>query len=174
MNDQSGAKTLVLCLGSRGRRDDGAAWRVAEALLADPPRGAEVRMSALSGTRLLDQMEGFERVVVVDSVASGLREPGAVTVVPLKAAEAARERGLELPKVLADARALGAPVPARVDVVAIEVSAAGGEAGLTPEVADAVHVAAVRVRELLGDAGPAPAELSWAVGGGLASSRWFP
>ena len=181
MNDRRNApKTLVLCLGNRIRKDDGVGWRVAESLLADPPRGAEVRMTALSGLYLLDEMEGFDRVVVVDAVATGKRPPGAVVTVPLSAVEAppgASPHGLGLPSALRSARALGAPVPAQVDVVAIEVAdMATVEVGLTPAVAAAVPVAVVRVRELV--AGPAPDEAGLpphvAASGGLAASRWFP
>ncbi len=172
-------RALVLCLGNLVRRDDGVGWRVAEALLADPPRGAEVRMSALSGLYLLDEMEGFDRVVVVDAVATGDHDPGTVSAFPLSAIRGARAespRGLGLPAALSTAEALGAPLPPRIDVVAIEVAGEGSaDAGLTPAVAAAVPVAAVRVREALATEAPAPnAPAPLSGGAGLSGDRWFP
>jgi hydrogenase maturation protease len=147
-------ETLVLCLGNSIRRDDGVGWRVAESLLVDaPPPGAVVRMTALSGLYLLDEMEGFDRVVVVDAVATGRHLPGTVLSFPLEAVHAApgpAPHGLGLPSAIEVARRMGAPVPSRVDVVAIEVAdmhAIGF--GLSPAVAAAVPAAVARVREAL-------------------------
>jgi len=181
MSERSQSKrTLVLCLGSRIRRDDGVGYRVAEALLENPPAGAEIRMSAVSGLHVIDEMEGFERVVVVDAVATGRRAPGTVSVFPLSAAGAAPEpsrHGSRLPSALEAAGARGAPVPSRVDLVAIEVAGkAASEQGLTPAVAAAVPLAAVRVREALASPlSPASVPIPRAVPtDGLAANRWFP
>jgi len=149
-----GDGTLVLCLGNSIRRDDGVGWRVAETLLAEAqPPGVEVRRTALSGLYLLDEMEGFERVVVVDAVATGRHEPGTVLSFALKAIRVSpgpSPHGLGLPSVLNLARRMGAAVPSRVDVVAIEVADMQTvEIGLTPAVEAAVPEAALRVREAL-------------------------
>lgn len=153
-------ETLVLCLGNSIRRDDGVGWRVAETLLVDaPPPGVEVRMTALSGLYLLDEMEGYDRVVVVDAVATGRHAPGTVLSFPLQAVHAApgpSPHGLGLPTAIDLARRMGAEVPSRVDVVAIEVADMHGIGiGLSPAVAAAVPAAAARVRQALG--APAPA-----------------
>ena len=181
--------TLVLCLGNAIRRDDGVGWRVAEALLADRPAGVEVRMTALSGLYLLDEMDGYDRVVLVDAVATGRHAPGTVLAFPLEAARGApgaAPHSLGLPSVLQAARTLGARVPSRVEVVAVEVADMGSvEVGLTPAVAAAVPEAARRVRAVLGGelspmprpAAPAPPEAPAPLAppaSGLAASRWFP
>ena len=145
------APVLVLCLGNALRRDDAVALRVADALeSAPPPEGAAVRRSAASGLYLLDEMEGFDRVVVVDAVRTGAHPPGAVLSFPLEdlhAPEGPSPHAIGLPSALARARAAGAPVPSRIHVVAVEVvdMATVGE-GLTPEVAAAVAPAAATVR----------------------------
>ena len=145
------APVLVLCLGNALRRDDAVALRVADALeRAPPPEGAAVRRSAASGLYLLDEMEGFDRVVVVDAVRTGAHPPGAVLSFPLEdlhAPEGPSPHSIGLPSALARARAAGAPVPSRIHVVAVEVvdMATVGE-GLTPEVAAAVAPAAATVR----------------------------
>jgi hydrogenase maturation protease len=144
---------LVLCLGNALRRDDAVALRVADLLEADPPEGAVVRRSALSGLYLLDEMEGFDRVVVVDAVRTQARPPGTVLSFPLEelhAPEGPSPHSIGLPSALARAGAAGAPVPERVHVVAVEVldMETVGE-GLTEAVEAAVVPAARAVREAL-------------------------
>ncbi|HEY6002179.1 MAG TPA: hydrogenase maturation protease [Anaeromyxobacter sp.] len=141
---------LVLCLGNALRRDDAVALRVADALEADPPAGAVVRRSALSGLYLLDEMEGSDRVVVVDAVRTGAHPPGAVLSFPLEeihSPEGPSPHAIGLPSALARAKAAGAPVPEKVHVVAVEVLDMGtvGE-GLTAAVEAAVGPAAEAVR----------------------------
>ncbi|WP_242395026.1 hydrogenase maturation protease [Anaeromyxobacter oryzisoli] len=141
---------LVLCLGNAIRRDDAVALRVADALDAAPEPGAVVRRSAGSGLYLLDDMEGFDRVVVVDAVRTGAFPPGAVHSVPLEAIRAPggpSPHAIGLPSALALARDAGAPVPARIHVVAVEVleMESIGE-GLTPAVEAAVPAAVEAVR----------------------------
>ncbi len=146
------APVLVLCLGNAIRRDDAVARRVADALRPGPD-GAVVRTSAASGLYLLDEMEGFDRVVVVDAVRTGARAAGAVlsfALEDLRAPEGPSPHAIGLPSALARARRAGAPVPSRVHVVAIEVldMETVGE-GLTPEVAAAVAPGAAAVREAI-------------------------
>ena len=142
--------TLVLCLGNALRRDDAVALRVADLLDAAPPPGAIVRRSALSGLYLLDEMDGFDRVVVVDAVRTRAHPPGAVLSFPiedLRSPGGPSPHAIGLPSALARARAAGAPVPAAVRVVAVEVLDMEnvGE-GLTPAVEAAVRPAADAVR----------------------------
>jgi hydrogenase maturation protease len=140
---------LVLCLGNALRSDDAVALRVADLLEAAPPAGAVLRRTAVSGLYLLDEMEGFDRVVVVDAVRTG-RPAGTVLSFPLealRAPEGPSPHSIGLPSVLARAKAAGAPVPSTIHVVAVEVLdlETVGE-GLTPEVARAVPAAAEAVR----------------------------
>jgi len=144
---------LVLCLGNALRRDDAVALRVADLLEASPPPGAVIRRTAAAGLYLLDEMEGFDRVVVVDAVRTGLRAPGSVLSFPLedlRGPEGPSPHSIGLPSALARARAAGAPVPSRIHVVAVEVLELDvvGE-GLTPAVAAAVAPAADAVRAAL-------------------------
>ncbi len=141
---------LILCLGNALRRDDAVALRVADRLEADPPPGARIRRTAVSGLYLLDEMDGFDRAVVVDAVRTGARPPGAVLSFPLedlRAPEGPSPHSIGLPSALGRARAAGAPVPSRIHVVAIEVVELDtiGE-GLTPAVEAAIEPAAAAVR----------------------------
>jgi hydrogenase maturation protease len=140
----------VLCLGNALRRDDAVALRVADLLDADPPPGAIVRRTAVSGLYLLDEMEGLDRIVVVDAVRTGRHAPGTVLSFPLedlRAPAGPSPHSIGLPSALARARAAGAPVPSRIHVVAVEVLELDtvGE-GLTPAVEAAVGPAAAAAR----------------------------
>jgi len=141
---------LVLCLGNALRRDDAVALRTADLLDADPPPGAAVRRTAVSGLYLLDEMEGYDRVVVVDAVRTGRHASGTVLSFPLedlRAPEGPSPHSIGLPSALARARASGAPVPSRIHVVAVEVEdmESVGE-GLTPAVERAIPAAVAAVR----------------------------
>lgn len=142
---------LVLCLGNALRRDDAVALHVARALQAEPEPGAAVAVSARAGLYLLDDMEGYERVVVVDAVQTGAHPPGEVHALPLEALHAPAgpsPHAIGLPSALALARASGAPVPERVWLVLVEVAELDtiGE-GLSPAVAAAVPRAVAATRE---------------------------
>ncbi len=144
------APVLVLCLGNPLRRDDAAALRIADALEAAPEPGATVRRSAKAGLYLLDDMEGFDRVVVVDAVRTGAFPPGTIHSVPLEEIRAPggpSPHAIGLPSALALARDAGAPVPSRIHVVAVEVLELEtiGE-GLTPAVEVAIPPAVEAVR----------------------------
>jgi hydrogenase maturation protease len=141
---------LVLCLGNPLRSDDAVALHVARALEASPPPGATITVSARAGLYLLDDMEGFDSVVVVDAVQTGQHPPGTVHQLPLEALHSPAgpsPHAVGLPSVLALARASGAPVPERVELVLIEAEVMDlvGE-GLTPRVAAAVMPAVEAVR----------------------------
>jgi hydrogenase maturation protease len=146
---------LVLAMGNAIRRDDAVALRTADLLDADPPAAAAVRRTAASGLYLLDEMEGFDRVVVVDAVRTGRHPPGTVlsfALEDLRAPEGPSPHSIGLPSALARARAAGAPVPSRVHVVAVEVldMETIGE-GLTPAVERAIPAAAEAVRRAVAE-----------------------
>jgi hydrogenase maturation protease len=126
------------------------ALRVADALRADPPADAAVRTTAVAGLYLVDELEGFDRAVVVDAVRTGRHPPGAVLsfdLEDLRSPEGPSPHAIGLPSALARARRAGLPVPARIHVVAVEVEELDVVGvGLTPAVAAAVAPAAAEVR----------------------------
>ena len=145
---------LVLCLGNPLRRDDAVALHVARALEAAPSPGVTVKVSARAGLYLLDDMEGFEAVVVVDAVQTGAHPPGTVHALPLESLHSPAgpsPHAIGLPSALALARASGAPVPGRIELVLVEVEVLDqvGE-GLAPAVAAAIEPAVEAVRAACG------------------------
>lgn len=151
MSDPVPPEVLILCLGNALRRDDAVALHVARALAAAPPAGAVVATSARAGLYLLDDMEGYDRVVVVDAVRTGGHPAGEVHALALEELHAPAgpsPHAVGLPSALALARAAGAPVPSRVWLVLVEVEEMEtiGE-GLTPAVAAAVPRAVEAARD---------------------------
>lgn len=144
---------LVLCLGNDLRQDDGVGWAIADALDADPPPGAVVHRSALSGFYLLDELVGMRHAIVVDAIQTGRRPPGTVlefTMEALAAAAGPSPHAVGLPTVLDLGRRSGLALPERVDVVAVEVEDMAQVAeGISESVRCAIPEAVAAVRRRL-------------------------
>ena len=143
--------TLVLGLGNPILGDDGAGWRVAEFLREKLPCQAhapesvlELDCAALGGIGLMERILGYDRVILIDAVQSGARPPGTVSVCRLEqladpsvghstsAHDASLLTALEL------ARVAGGRVPARIDVVGIDVA---GTTSFSEQLSSAVSAA---------------------------------
>ena len=164
-----GQPVLVLCLGNDILRDDGVAWAVADQLEASLPesripnpesRAVSVKRSALSGFYLLDELTGWERVLVVDAVRTGEHPPGTVLSFPFEALgteEGPSPHAVGLPTVIRLGRQSGVPLPSWIHIVAIEAEDMESFVeGLTPSVEAAVPRAVAVIRSVLAHA-PAPA-----------------
>jgi hydrogenase maturation protease len=166
-----GQQVLVLCLGNDILRDDGVGWAIADALEVSLPhsplptpqsQGVVVKRSALSGFYLLDEITGWDRVLVVDAVKTGAHPPGTVLSFPFAAlgsGEGPSPHAVGLPTVVKLGRQSGVPLPSWIHIVAIEVDDMESFIeGLTPPVAAAVPRAVAVIRSLLApDAAPATA-----------------
>ncbi len=151
-------KTLVIGLGNPILGDDGVGWKVAEQV-----RGAlgssscvEVDCASLGGLSLMERTLGYQRVILVDAMESGQGAVGSVRVFPLLAlpnpmmSHSASAHDTSLMAALQVAQSMGADVPERVDVVAIESeNMYDFSEELSPKVAAAVPVAVHKILELL-------------------------
>lgn len=156
-------RTIVVGLGNPILRDDGAGWLVAdavEAALTGRDEAVVVERLAAGGLTLMEHLVGFRRAILVDAVVTGADPPGTVRRLSLDALPG-REAGhldsahdATLAAALEAGRALGAVVPDSIDIVTIEAVRVldVGEA-LTPDVEDAVQVAADLVLGLLAGSG---------------------
>lgn len=112
--------TRVIGIGAEDRGDDAAGLLVARLLQVAAPPGVEVYESAGDAGRLLELLEGADRVVLVDA-ARGAGAPGTVERVPLGAAlpsSVHSTHGLRLAEALGVASELGSlPPVVRVYVV---------------------------------------------------------
>ncbi len=125
-------KTLVIGLGNPIVSDDSVGLRVATEvrdLLADPNRdgckGVEVAEDYWGGLRLMEQMIGFDRAIVVDAICTD-SPPG--TIVRLRPDEIPTQKSnsahdLTLPMALKLGRESGAHLPINEDILLIGIEA---------------------------------------------------
>jgi hydrogenase maturation protease len=151
------ATTLVIGLGNPLLGDDGVGWRVAEEVrrrLADP--AVIVDCLSLGGLSLMERLVGYRRAIIIDALAGMSGAVGEVCCLPLAAlpdpagghTTAAHDTSLQT--ALRLGRAMGALLPAEIDVVGVKAGPVYdfGET-LSPAVAAAVPVAAQIVLDLL-------------------------
>ena len=139
-------RTVVIGVGNPLRGDDAAGVAVAERLRDSLPPHVEVVSCAEEPTRLMDAWGGAERVVIVDTVASGA-PPGTLhrfeagdAPVPARTFHSSTH-AIGIAETIELARALGR-LPRRVLVYGIEGGGFATGAGLSPAVEAAVAAAA--------------------------------
>jgi hydrogenase maturation protease len=78
-------KTLVIGLGNPILGDDGVGWRVVEEIARKTSNrnDVEVDTASLGGLSLMERLTGYERVILVDSLFSGQKPIGTVSLFPL-------------------------------------------------------------------------------------------
>jgi hydrogenase maturation protease len=130
---------LILGLGNPLRGDDGIGCRVVEELVRRGlPDGVEALDGGAAGLGLLDLMEGWERVVIVDAAEMG-RGPGEfirLTPADVQLASTSDRFSLHhagLSEVLALADALGRALPEMV-IFGVQPAVIGWREGLSPVV----------------------------------------
>ena len=149
MNGHSCASTatIVLGLGNPVRYDDAVGLWVAEAvqrlLVEAPLPGVSVATSTRAGLELIDLLAGASHAVIVDCLVLPHPVPGRVTRLTLDdVAGSARLVGahdVTIDTAFKFALAAGVPMPATVDIYAVEAADVDRiEEGLSPEVAAAV------------------------------------
>ncbi len=152
-------KTLLVGLGNPILGDDGVGWKVIEQVQANlENRALNVDLDCLSlgGLSLMERMIGYERVILVDALATGQNPAGSVRVIPLEAlpnpsvGHSASAHDVSLLTALQTAKSMGLPVPQNVEVVAIETDRVYDfSEELSPAVAAAVPLACQFVLDLL-------------------------
>lgn len=152
-------KILVMGLGNPILGDDGVGWKVAEEIksrLDYRKSMVDVDCASLGGLSLMERMLGYERVILIDSIASGNAEVGSVRVFPLAdladptAGHSASAHDTSLLTALETGRTMGMEIPSKVDVVTIEINMTYDFSDtLSPPVAHAVPIAVQIIMDLL-------------------------
>jgi len=153
-------KTLVIGLGNPILGDDGVGWRVAEevARLTVNTPGIQVETFALGGLSLMEQLTGYERVILIDAIASHQKPIGTVSHFPItdlvdrSYGHTTAVHDASLRQALSIGRSMNVPLPEdeRITIVAIESEAVYDfSEQLTPPVAAAVPLAVKTVLDLL-------------------------
>lgn len=149
-------KTLVLGLGNPLITDDSVGLRVVAALrdsLAGEP-DVDVAEDYWGGLRLMEQMVGYDRVIVIDAICSGA-EPGTIHhLLPgdVPTQRSASSHDMNLPTALAFGRQAGLHLPEDRDILLVGIEAEDilnfGEA-CTPAVEASVPRAVADVLQVL-------------------------
>jgi hydrogenase maturation protease len=162
MSEAAGAAgtTVVLGLGNPVRHDDAVGLKVAEAverlLDAQPVPDVAVRTSTRAGLELIDLLSGAAHAIIVDCLVSLDPAPGRISRLTLDdVAGAARLVGahdITVKHAFEFARAAGVPMPATVEIFAVEAADIDRiEEGLSPAVAAAVPALARHIHRRLSD-----------------------
>ncbi|MBI2839867.1 MAG: hydrogenase maturation protease [Acidobacteria bacterium] len=117
-------KTLVLALGNDILGDDGAGPAAARLLRPTLPAEVDVIESSEAGLALLEYIEGYDRVLLLDAVVTGRCAPG--TVIELSPDELEKivspsPHYAGIPEVLEMGRRLGLKMPGEIRILALEV-----------------------------------------------------
>jgi hydrogenase maturation protease len=149
-------KTLILGIGNTALTDDGVGCKVAQRL-QKRLRGRSsiiVKETALSGLSLLDELTGYERLIIVDAIQTKGGKPGAIyrlSPSDFKTGRMAIIHDLGLFSTLELGRKLEMDMPREVVIFAIEAKDMVTFAEkLSPEVEKAIPKA---VDMVLGEAG---------------------
>ncbi|HUV73483.1 MAG TPA: hydrogenase maturation protease [Anaerolineae bacterium] len=137
-------KTLVLGLGNSILTDDAVAFAVVEEVRGRIDRDdVTVSRASVGGLGLLELVVGYDRVIILDAIQTGLAEPGHIhRLAPDEfrgSLRAASSHDVSLTTALELGRQLRKDVPKEIIIIAIEaadVETFGEE--LTPPVAAAV------------------------------------
>ena len=155
-------KTLIVGLGNPILGDDGAGWKVAEEVgahlsnLQFPAANIQVDCVSLGGLSLMERLIGYEHAIVIDSIGTGQRPIGTAYHFRLDdlydptSGHTTAAHDVSLMTAIQIGRSLGAALPDRIDVVAIESPYVYDfSEELTPSVAAAVPQAVELVLNLL-------------------------
>ncbi|MCL4459900.1 MAG: hydrogenase maturation protease [Chloroflexi bacterium] len=137
-------RTLILGLGNPLLSDDGVGWRVARGVYeAVKGEGIDLVESSAAGLGLLDLMEGYDRVILIDAIKTAGGKVGSLYQLGLddlrSTPRLASPHDVDLALALEMGRALGTVIPTDLKIYAVEVEdpyTFGEE--LTPSLQEAV------------------------------------
>lgn len=155
-------KTLIVGLGNPILGDDGAGWKVAEEVEHRLPKSARsaaevsVDCVSLGGLSLMERLIGYQHAIVIDSIGTGQHPIGTAYHFRLDdlydptSGHTTAAHDVSLMQAIQIGRSLGAVLPDRIDVVAIESPYVYDfSEELTPPIAAAVPQAVELVMDLL-------------------------
>lgn len=153
-------KTLILGVGNPILTDDAAGIKVAEAIKSRPPKGRPIDVKEISagGLTFLDEIQGYDGLILVDSIKTKGGRPGKVYRLSLEDLKAnvlpAPPHGINLPTAIGLGKKLGFKMPRKITVYAIEVedNTSFGER-CTEKVEEAIPKVVEMILKIVGDKG---------------------
>lgn len=127
-------KTLVLGIGNPILSDDSVGIKIAieiENRLREkypeqnPPLEIKVKEVSIEGFSILDEIAGYDRLILIDSIKTGKRKPGDVYKLSIEnlsfTSHLSSSHGIDLATVIELGKKLGYKIPQIIDIYAIEV-----------------------------------------------------
>ncbi|HAM37005.1 MAG TPA: hypothetical protein DEB40_07235 [Elusimicrobia bacterium] len=117
-------RTVILALGNDILGDDGVGFHAARQLRQEFLDGVDVIETGEAGLALLDHLEGYERAMILDAIATGKCAPGSVLVwgaEDFKHKVAPSPHFSGLPELIHLAERVGMKFPKDTRVIAMEV-----------------------------------------------------
>lgn len=117
---------LILCLGNEIASDDGFGPYIARRLLegGEIDGGVEVISAAVAGFNLIDLLAGREKVLIVDTILTGVSAPGTLSIftagILTPGKNLVTSHQISLPVALSLGKMLGAEMPPVVDIITVE------------------------------------------------------
>jgi len=159
-------KTLIVGLGNPILGDDGVGWHIARTLLQRLQEGSfefeqpEINCLSLGGLSLMENLVGFDRVILIDAINNGRGPLGSVYQLSLEdlpnpySGHTGSAHDTSLQTALEMGRSLGLNLPNSIQVIAIEaqIDLTFSE-NLSPPVAKAVPLAVELILEELASPG---------------------
>ena len=120
------ASVLILGLGNSVLRDDAVGIKVVESLAAEAAEeGIDTACAEVAGFALIDLLSGYDAAVVVDAIRFDGHEPGDIVIMDASAKtptlHLVAAHQIDLPNALALGLELGVPMPARVQIVGVQI-----------------------------------------------------
>ena len=117
-------KTLILGFGNPILTDDAVGIRVAEELAREFPDMA-VEATSEAGLSILDNVTGYDKLVIIDSIKTGKGKPGELYRLTLEdlrpKSDFSSSHGLDIATALKLGEMMGYPMPTEVSIYAVEV-----------------------------------------------------
>lgn len=133
-------KKLILCLGNEIAGDDGVGVYIARAI-SGKIKGWDVKESNKAGFYLLEDMEGYDEVLIVDSIISSEEEEGEILEGEITSGGAGiSPHSLSIPETLQMGKVMGLNLPSKVRFMAIRIRPPSFSTELSPKIKKAAHI----------------------------------
>jgi hydrogenase maturation protease len=117
-------KTLILGFGNPILTDDGVGIRIAQELEQEFPDLTVVATSE-AGLSLLEEVTGYDRLIIIDSIRTGKGKPGELYQLGLEdlkpASDFSSSHGLDIATAFKLGEKMGYPMPEQLSIYAVEV-----------------------------------------------------
>ena len=117
-------KTLVFGLGNPILSDDGIGMRIAQEL-RNRLHSVDVKEGAIAGLSILDEIQGYDRLIIIDSIKSEKGRPGQLYKLKLEELNTTMHltssHGMGLATTVELGKQMGYKLPGDVEIYAIEI-----------------------------------------------------